>query len=126
MRPIMGTHKHASDSINLCSPGEVNIVRHVQMNACLLIACSSDLLWLRLVWSSILTHTSHMFNRTQTSHEMARLPTAGPESCLRYNSDLGAVTLAAHKDYEAGEEVFDSYGPKLVSFENCRTLVGQG
>ncbi|MEW5299247.1 MAG: hypothetical protein WDW36_002280 [Sanguina aurantia] len=52
-------------------------------------------------WADMLCHTSE----------------AGPESCLRYNSDLGAVTLAAHKDYEAGEEVFDSYGPKLSPSE---------
>ncbi|KAL6745779.1 hypothetical protein V8C86DRAFT_2967048 [Haematococcus lacustris] len=38
---------------------------------------------------------------------------AGPESCLRYCCDLQAASLSAHTAYQAGEEVFDSYGPGL-------------
>lgn len=67
-----------------------------------------------------------MCARNQSSNPIAHVsPPAGPESCLRYNSDLGAVTLAAHKDYEAGEEVFDSYGPKLVGFSSRQALASQ-
>jgi hypothetical protein len=42
----------------------------------------------------------------------ARAP-AGSESCLRYNMDLGSAVLSAHRVYQAGEQVFDSYGPNL-------------
>ena len=34
---------------------------------------------------------------------------AGEESCLRGHRQ--AASLAAHRDYAAGEEVFNSYGP---------------
>lgn len=48
-------------------------------------------------WADMLRHSSQ----------------AGQESCLHYNSDLEAVTLAAHRNYAPGEEVYDSYGPNL-------------
>ncbi len=38
---------------------------------------------------------------------------AGSESCLRYNVDLAAAVLSAHKEYVAGQQVYDSYGPNL-------------
>lgn len=48
-------------------------------------------------WADLLCHSSE----------------AGQEACLRYNCDLKAVVLYAHKAYQANEEVFDSYGPHL-------------
>jgi len=38
---------------------------------------------------------------------------AGPESCLRYDSNLQSASLSAHRAYQPGEEVFDSYGCNL-------------
>ncbi|GIL78941.1 hypothetical protein Vretimale_207 [Volvox reticuliferus] len=44
---------------------------------------------------------------------LAHSSAAGPESCARYQYELGVVTLSAHRDYEVGEPVFDSHGPHL-------------
>lgn len=40
-------------------------------------------------WADMLSHSSE----------------AGQESCLRYNSELAAVTLSAHRDYQPGAVV---------------------
>lgn len=38
---------------------------------------------------------------------------AGEESCLAYDPDTQRASLRCHVSYQAGEEVFDSYGPWL-------------
>eukprot|EP00271_Cylindrocystis_brebissonii_P020492 TRINITY_DN6807_c0_g2_i1.p1 TRINITY_DN6807_c0_g2~~TRINITY_DN6807_c0_g2_i1.p1 ORF type:complete len:277 (-),score=51.22 TRINITY_DN6807_c0_g2_i1:134-964(-) len=48
-------------------------------------------------WADMLNHSS----------------SAGEESCLVFNPVSGAATLRAHRSYNTGEEVFDSYGPRL-------------
>lgn len=40
-------------------------------------------------------------------------PDAGLESILTYSSSRRVATLAAHRDYEQGAQVFDSYGVNL-------------
>lgn len=48
-------------------------------------------------WADMLNHSS----------------SAGKESCLTYDPSHQLARLRAHKSYEEGEQVFDSYGPNL-------------
>ncbi|PTQ28888.1 hypothetical protein MARPO_0152s0006 [Marchantia polymorpha] len=48
-------------------------------------------------WADMLNHSS----------------AAGKESCLVYDSQTRTASLRAHKNYEEGEQVYDSYGPNL-------------
>lgn len=44
-------------------------------------------------------------------------PDAGPQAIAHYSTRLGGVTLAAHRRYAPGEEVFDSCGPNLSAVD---------
>jgi SET domain len=43
--------------------------------------------------------------------------TATERSVLQYDASEDAAVLFAHRDYQEGEEVFDSYGPWLTPSE---------
>lgn len=48
-------------------------------------------------WADLLNHSS----------------LAGKESCLVHDQTPGVASLRAHRRYEEGEQVYDSYGPGL-------------
>ncbi|GIL45147.1 hypothetical protein Vafri_2473, partial [Volvox africanus] len=61
-------------------------------------------------WTS---HSADLLALVPWADCLGHCSSAGPESCARYQYELGVVTLSAHRDYAVGEPVFDSHGPHL-------------
>lgn len=62
-------------------------------------------------------HSMNMLALVPWADMLCHSSEAGQESVLRHCPDAGVLTLSAHRAYSKGEEVFDSYGPRLSPSE---------